>query len=112
VLPDWAGAGEDPTRGRYAGLAGTGYAKILREPWTGVSPSGAYWNPTVIASDTRLAALASDTTAYTFAAPPDGPVSVEVTLLYRRAFLELAEQKGWGVDDIVMAERNITLPGP
>jgi hypothetical protein len=112
LLPEWAGAGADPERGRYAGLPGTAYAKILREPWTGVAPSGAYWNPTVIESDTRLAALASDTTAYAFEAPPAGPVSVSVTLLYRRAFLELAEQKGWDLADIVMAEEDITLAGP
>ena len=111
VLPEWTGAGADPDRGRYAGLAGAAYAKILREPWTGVVPSGAYWNPTVIVSDTRLAALASDTTTYAFAAPPDGAASVRVTLLYRRTFFELAEQKGWDLTDIVMQERRIILDG-
>jgi hypothetical protein len=109
VLPEWTGAGADAERSRYAGLPGTAYAKILREPWTGIEPSGAYWNPTVIVSDTRLAAFASDTTSYSFAAPPGASVSVRVTLLYRRAFLELAEQKGWNLTDIVMQERQITL---
>ena len=111
VLPEWSGVGADPKHGRYAGLPGTAYAKILREPWTGIEPSGAYWNPTVIVSDTRLAAFESDTTGYSFAAPPGGSVSVRVTLLYRRAFLELAEQKGWNLTDIVMQERQISLAG-
>ncbi|MBN1631553.1 MAG: hypothetical protein JW990_17470, partial [Thermoleophilia bacterium] len=112
VLPEWAGVGADADEGRYAGLAGTAYAKILREPWTGIEPSGAYWNPTVIVSDTRLAAFASDTTSYAFAAPSLGPVSVRVSLLYRRAFLQMAEQKGWDDPDIVMAELQITVIGP
>ena len=108
VLPDWAGVGGDPSHGRYAGLPGTFYAKILREPWTGIEPSGAYWNPTVIVTDTRLAAFASDTTTYAFSPPAAGPASVQVTLVYRRAFFSLAEQKGWDVPDIVIAERQIT----
>jgi hypothetical protein len=112
TLPDWAGVGADPTQGRYAGLPGTAYAKILREPWTGVVPSGAYWNPTVIESDTRLAAFASDTTTYAFAAPLGGDVAVDVSLLFRRAFLELAEQKGWDLTDIVMAEQDLRVAVP
>jgi hypothetical protein len=109
VLPDWAGEGANPAEGRYGGLPGRAYAKILREPWTGIEPSGAYWNPTVIVSDTRLAAFKSDESTYSFAVPSGGAVSVKVTLLFRRAFLELAEQKGWDVPDIVMAEREMVL---
>lgn len=112
VLPDWTGVGADPDEGRYAGLPGAAFAKILREPWTGIEPTGAYWNPTVIVSDTRLAAFASDSTTYAFAAPLSGPILVQATLLYRRAFFDLVEQKGWDLSDIVMAERQITLFGP
>jgi hypothetical protein len=112
VLPDWAGTGGTPAARGYAGLPGTAYAKILRDTWTGVVPSGAYWNPTTIEADTRLAAKATDTTHYSFAAPSAGPVSVHVTLLYRRAFLELAAQKGWDLSDIVMQERSLSVVGP
>jgi hypothetical protein len=35
---------------------------------------------------------------------------VEVTLLFRRAFKELMDQKGWDVPDIVMEQEAITLP--
>ncbi len=113
LLPEWAGAGADPDRGRYAGLPGTAYAKILREPWTGVAPSGAYWNPTVIESDTRLAALGLRHHRLRVRGPTGRPPSrSSVTLLYRRAFLELAEQKGWDLADIVMAEEDITSGWP
>ncbi len=66
-LPDWCGQG-DKADGCYAGLPGKTYAKILEEAWTGVSPTGAYWNMTRLVSDNRIAAFASDESAYTFEA--------------------------------------------
>lgn len=102
VLPDWAGVG-DPETGHYAGLPGTAYAKVLEELWTGVSPTAAYWNPTLLVSDNRIAALESDTTRYEFAAPAVGPVMIEIALLFRRAYMDLMEQKGWAVPDIEVA---------
>jgi hypothetical protein len=110
TLPDWCGIG-DPALGHYAGLPGTAYARILQELWTEVSPTGAYWNPTRVVSDNRLAAFASDTPNYVFAAPDTaGPITVEVTLLFRRAFIELTDQKGWDVPDIVMEHATLTIP--
>jgi hypothetical protein len=108
ILPEWCGVG-DPAAGRLAGLPGTVYAKVLEELWTEVSPTGAYWNPTRVIADTRLAAYASDTTRYTFEALP-GTVSVEVRLLYRRAFIELMDHKGWDVADIEMERVDLTVP--
>ena len=102
-LPDWCGVG-DPQEGNYAGLPGTAYAKILAEQWTNSSPSGAYWNPTYLVSDNRLEPFSSSTTTYTFQINELGPVRVQVQLLYRRAFKELMEQKGWQTPDIVMEE--------
>jgi hypothetical protein len=102
IVPAWAGD--------YAGQPGQGYAKILEELWTEISPSGAYWNPTRILSDNRIAALATDTSTYTFAGPDEGPATIEVKLIFRRAFQELAEQKGWDVPDIVMEEQMVHLP--
>jgi hypothetical protein len=103
VVPEWGGVG-NPAQGYYAGLPGKGYAKILEEMWTEVAPTGAYWNPTRIVSDNRLAAFAADTSTYTFAAPGRGGATVEVTLLFRRAFKELMDQKGWESPDIVMEQ--------
>jgi hypothetical protein len=110
VLPEWCGQG-DPEAGYYAGLPGTAYARILQELWTGIYPSGAYWNPTRVLSDNRLAAFATDSTSYVFALPTDGgPVTIKATLLFRRAFIELMDQKGWDVPDIIMEQQDIQLP--
>ena len=101
MLPDWAGD--------YAGQPGKGFAKVLEELWTEVSPSGAYWQATRVVSDNRLAAFAADTSRYTFAAPASGESNIEVKLIFRRAFYELMKQKGWSNADIVMASFAATV---
>jgi hypothetical protein len=112
TLPDWAGIG-DPQKGYYANTPGTAYAKILEEIWTNVSPSGAYWNPTRILSDNRIPAMGSDTTTYIFnllptnntdSITPKKSINIKTTLLFRRAFITLMEQKQWDTPDIVMEE--------
>jgi hypothetical protein len=110
TVPSWGGVG-DPARGHYAGLPGTGYARILQELWTEVAPTGAYWNPTRVLSDNRIPALGSDTTQYNFdASRADRPLNVVARLVFRRAFIELMEWKGWEIPDILMEERSIRLP--
>ncbi len=109
TVPSWGGTG-DPAKGYYAGLPGKGFAKILLELWTEISPTGAYWNPTRVVSDNRLSAFESDTSAYAFASPAGGTAEVKVTLLFRRAFKELMDQKGWDAPDIIMAEQQISVP--
>ena len=108
VVPDWGGQGE-PAEGYYAGLPGKAYAKILQELWTYVMPTGAYWNQTRVVSDNRLAAFETDTSTYSFTAPVNGEVTVQVSLLFRRAFIELMDQKGWQVPDIVMEQETVVL---
>jgi len=110
TVPRWGGVG-DPNEGYYAGLPGEGFAKVLEEIWTGISPSGAYWNPTRVVSDNRIAASACDRSTYTFAAGADGEVAVDVTLLFRRAFIEVAEQKGWRAPDILMEHQRLRVGG-
>jgi len=34
---------------------------------------------------------------------------VDVTLLYRRAFRDIMDQKGWGVPDILMKQQTLTI---
>ena len=112
TVPEWGGVG-DPNQGYYAGLPGRAFAKILMELWTEVTPSGAYWNPTRIVSDNRIPALGSDTSTYVFQTSEvlkTSEVFVRVTLLFRRAFKELMDQKGWDALDIVMAQQTINLP--
>ena len=108
VLPEWAGVG-DPNQGFYAGLPGKAFAKVLEELWTEISPSGAYWNPTRVLSDNRLAACATDASTYTFAVATDDEVAVDVTLLFRRAFVKLKAQKSWEFPDIVMEHKQIIV---
>jgi hypothetical protein len=55
--------------------------------------------------------LTTDTSRYTFTAPASGEVTVEARLLYRRAFQQLMEWKGWTDPDIVMKAETITLAG-
>ena len=47
TLPEWSGT--------YAGGAGKIFEKLLQDEWTGEMPTGAYWRPVKIVSDTRLA---------------------------------------------------------
>jgi hypothetical protein len=107
-VPDWGGVG-DSIDGYYAGLPGKGFAKILSELWTNVTPSGSYWNPTKILSDDRIAAFATDISTYIFAAPAGGKANIKITLLFRRAFKELMDQKGWDVPDIIMEQQTFTV---
>lgn len=109
-VPEWGGTG-DPRQGYYAGLPGTAYAKVLQELWTEVSPTGAYWNPTRILSDNRIPAMGRDTTTYAFTAPETGEAEVEVTLLFRRAFIALADQKGWPKTDLIMESTSLKVGG-
>lgn len=109
VVPEWGGTG-DPNEGYYAGLPGKGYAKILMEMWTEITPTGAYWNPTQVVSDNRLAAFETDTSKYSFEMPEDGKASVTVILLFRRAFIELMDQKEWDAPDIIMEKVSLTFP--
>jgi hypothetical protein len=108
ILPEWVGEGNSD-EGYYAGLPGKAYAKVLQEVRTGIIPSGAYWNKTQIVSDNRIAAFASDNSTYTFWTPENGTTDVTVTLLFRRAFIELMDQKGWNTPDIIMAQESISI---
>jgi hypothetical protein len=109
VTPDYVGIGE-PSQGYYAGLPGKTFAKVLMERWTQTVPTGSYWNPTKIVSDNRLAAFETDISQYSFRLPENHSAMIKVTLIYRRAFLQLAEQKGWTTPDIIMEEVQIKVP--
>jgi hypothetical protein len=104
LLPTWTGIG-DPAEGFYSGLPGEVYAKVLEELWTGISPSGAYWTPTRILSDNRIPAMETARSSYTFLMPENGQVQVQVRLIFRRAFIELMNLKGWQAPDILLARQ-------
>jgi hypothetical protein len=96
--------------GNYGEMPGKTFAKVLRDDWTGEYPTGAYWRPVTLVEDSRLAALATDTTHYTFEAPEGESITVRVRLIFRRAFEQLMQQKGWNDPDILMEEETIQLP--
>ncbi len=108
VLPEWCGSG-DPADGCYAGLPGKVFIKMLEEKWTGVSPTAAYWNPTRVVMDTRLGAFESDVGEFLFRAPDSGDARIEAVLLYRRAYKELMDLKGWNDPDIVMESAAVSI---
>jgi hypothetical protein len=56
-----------------------------------------------VLSDNRIAAFATASSKYAFdASSADGPITVNVTLLFRQAFIELMDPKGRDVPDTVM----------
>jgi mono/diheme cytochrome c family protein len=111
LLPDWSGA-ETGKPGHYGGEPGRMYAILLEEKWTAVSPTAAYWNPVRVVDDSRLQPLQTDGSDYRFEAPEEGNVLVVVELIFRRAFAEIAEQKGWGLEDLHLHRIEIEITRP
>lgn len=101
VLPAWSGD--------YAGQPGKMFSKVLRDKLSGEMPTAAYWRPVEIVQDTRLAALATDTTRYTFDLPAGNAAQVRVRLVFRRANQALMRIKGWTDPDIAMQEAAIQV---
>ena len=100
-LPPWAGD--------LAGLAGSTYAKVLMDRASLEAPTAAFWNPTRILADTRLAPGATDITHYSFVLSDQRAVNVRARLIFRRTFQALARVKGWKAADIIMALASVTL---
>lgn len=101
VNPSWSG--------NYGGQPGKTFAKVLKDQWTGEMPTAAYWRPVEIIEDTRLAALTTDTTHYTFELPADQAAAIDVRLVFRRTFQQLAELKGFSDPDILMEQETIQV---
>jgi nitrate/TMAO reductase-like tetraheme cytochrome c subunit len=108
LLPSWCGIG-DIKRGNYGNIPGKVYAKVLKETWTDISPTGAYWNPITIVQDNRIPALKFDKSRYIFKLPDSKKGTFKIKLIYRKAYKELQEQKGWNLPDIVMEESTLNF---
>jgi len=63
-------------------------------------------------SDNRIAVFAADSSTYTFVPAAEDKITVEVVLIFRRAFIDLADRKGWQVPDIVMEKEVIGVSDP
>lgn len=101
VNPAWAG--------NYAKMPGKTFSQVLQDKGTGEYPTAAFWRPTNIIEDTRLAPMATDSTAYAFELPTGQAAKVRVRLIYRRAIQSLSAEKGWNDPDTVMAEETIEV---
>lgn len=96
VVDDLGGVG-DPAEGYYAGMPGKFFGKVLMDE-NGQWPAF-FTEATGVLFDNRIPALGSDTTSYTFEIPPgEGTLAVNARLIYRTAFRELIDEKGWTQD--------------
>ncbi|MBN1538406.1 MAG: carboxypeptidase regulatory-like domain-containing protein [Anaerolineales bacterium] len=105
VVPFWGGA--------QSGLPGKAYAKVLQDAVSGEYPVVSYWKQAFILSDNRISAFESDQSVYGFLVPQAGDtITVTAELLFRRNFQDEMDERGWGVQDIVMVTQKITLTIP
>ncbi len=105
AVPGWGGA--------QAGNPGKAYAKILQDVQSGAWPVVSYWRQTSILTDTRIPALGSDRSAYTFLSPSGGgPIRLHAQLILRHLFQPLAGAKGWPDGDLTLAQVELELALP
>jgi len=95
--------------GNYGGQPGKTFMKVLRDDWTNEAPTAAYWRPVTLLEDTRLPALATDATQYTFDLPAGQTAQLKVRLVFRRNYQKLMQEKGWTDADILMEEATIQV---
>jgi hypothetical protein len=95
--------------GNYGGQPGKTFMKVLQDGWTNEAPTAAYWRPVTILADTRLPALATDATQFTFDLPAGQTAEVKVKLVFRRNYQKLMQEKGWTDADILMNETTIQV---
>jgi len=100
AVPVWGGS--------YAGLPGTGFAKVLRDVETGEAPVISYWKQALIESDNRIAALETDVSAYSFQLS-GAAATVSVRVYFRRLFEPIADRYDWDLGEVVMEERVVTV---
>lgn len=96
----------------YGGYAGQIFANILKDKDTNLAPSFAYWNPVEAAwqgADTRLPPLTPVQSIYSFAAPYDRSATITARLIYRKAFLHVAQEKGWSLSELDVEVTNTAV---
>jgi Cytochrome c554 and c-prime len=97
VLPSVAGKA-------LAGGAGKLYAKLLKD-FDGHSPAP-FWKADPDAVDTRLVPGEPDRLTFVF---PEGTTRLRLRLLYRRFWQQVADEKRWPDNEIVIAEREVSV---
>lgn len=101
LAPDWAGVGSDPDD--YGNKPGRGFAKKLigRGEIEGTTKERVFFIDAIaVGENTRIPAGGTDRSRYQFnLAGVSGSVSnIEARLVYRRAWKDLVESKGWTTD--------------
>jgi len=102
-------------------LPGKGYAKILKR-WPEYRPDNRalvlsplypspFWRPTILDYDNRIAAEATDTSAYEFRLPADAakPVRVSVRLIYRKTFKSWLKPQAGETRDLLLASEDLAI---
>ncbi len=85
--------GANPEEGYYMGFPGKAF---YFENTNGVATRVFYTEATSVVSDSRLKAGETYNETFTFSLPATGsPVDVDVRVIYRRAWRELIDAKGW-----------------
>ncbi len=103
-----AGPRLPPAAGRaLAGKSGVLLARLLTD-LEGNAPAP-FWRAGVTVSDTRLRPSETAESRYTL---PNAAATVEVRLVFRRFWQEVASEKDWPSDEIVVAERILALADP
>ena len=105
TIPVWAA----PDLGGYPGQI---YANVLKDKDTNLAPSFAYWNPVEPAwqgADTRLPPLVAVQSVYSFAAPYDRWATIKAQLIYRKAFMNVAQKKGWPLEELDIKVTEVEL---
>jgi len=118
LLPPLAGFGNPETGQRsprdWAGMPGKMYARVFRSavvpktgrPMVGVGGFAA----DAVVFDTLLRPKAPDRATWAFDLPADaGKVNVRARIVYRWAFLPIAERKGWDMEDLPMTEARVSV---
>ncbi len=99
----------DPAAGYWAGLPGKLFAFVNHDA-AGNGPTF-FTEAAGVLFDSRIPALATDTTHYRFAVPPDGgAITVHARLVYRRSFRALVDAKGWTTDGHGRPLADVTAP--
>ena len=120
----------DNADGKYSGLAGKGFARVLEKvnpiSCFNVSVQGAnaligqnitleretrqifpqeYWKRTVVLEDTRLPPLVTYNQVFRFQSEQGmSKATLKAKLIYRKAFKPLARHYGWDMEDIVIKD--------
>ena len=82
---------------------------LMKEGDEIIVPANTYIASILAISDNRLVPMATDTSNYTFNVSADKAVTINVKLVYRRAFAEMMKQKGWTDPDVLMASDSLNV---